>query len=205
MQNWREDNARKNISPNYVNHQGAAWQYNRQLIFDAGNEFHKFEVLDVKHTTMGLDNIEWDGHAYQAYPFTSTVRRNYLTDVDADGAFCIRNSDRSESDYTCDYVWVNYSLQAPYQGDIYISGHWTNDYLRDTYKMQYDETNHLYTAKLLQKQGYYSYQYITPSGQNPPSEGNFFETENRYQALVYYKGTGARTWRLVGYRALEFR
>ncbi len=205
MQNWREDNARKNITPNYVNHLGAKWEHNRQLIFDAGNEFHKFEVLDVKHTTMGLDNIEWDGHAYQAYPFTSTVRRNYLTDVDADGAFCIRNSDYSESDYTCDYVWVNYTLQSPYQGDIYISGHWTNDYLRDTYKMQYDEASHLYTAKLQQKQGYYSYQYVTPSGTNPPSEGNFFETENRYQALVYYKGTGARTWQLVGYRALEFR
>ncbi len=204
MQNWREDHARRNITPNFINHQGATWQHNRHLIFDAGNEFHKFEVLDVKHTTMGLESIEWDGHHYQAYPFTSTVRRNYMVDVDADGAFLIRNSDRTECDYTCDYVWVNYSLQAPYQGDIYISGHWT-DYLRDTYKMQYDEGSHTYTAKVLQKQGYYSYQYLTASGGIPPSEGNFYETENRYQVLVYYKGTGARTWRLVAYRALELR
>ncbi len=205
MQNWREDNARRNIKPNFINHLGATWQHNRQLIFDAGNEYHKFEVLDVKHTTMGLESIEWDGRNYQAYPFTSTTRRNYMMDVDADGAFCIRNSDRIESDYTCDYVWVNYSLKVLYQGDIYIDGHWTNDYLRDTYKMQYDEENHMYHAKILQKQGYYSYQYITQSGNIPPSEGNFYETENKYQVLVYYKGTGARTWQLVGYRALEFR
>ena len=205
MQNWREDHARINVHPNLQNHQGASWQHNRQLIFDAGNEFHKFELLDVKHTTMGLDRIEWDGHHYQAYPFTATVRRNYLTDVDADGAFCIRNSDRSESDYTCDYVWVNYSLQAPYQGDIYLAGHWATDYERDTYKMSYDESSATYHHALLQKQGYYSYQFLTSAGANPPSEGNFFQTENRYQVFVYYKGTGARTWHLVGYRALHFR
>ena len=205
MQNWREDNARVDVRPNFINQQSMVWQHNRQLIFDAGNEFHKFEVLDVKHTTMGLDRIEWDGHYYQAYPFTATTRRNYLTDVDADGAFCIRNSDRSESDYTCDYVWVNFTLQVPYQGELYVAGHWATDARRDTYKMQYDDATQTYHTSLLLKQGYYSYQFLTPSGGTPASEGSFFQTENRYQALVYYKETGARTWQLVGYRALELR
>ena len=205
MQNWREDNARHNLRPTYINSNGLAWEHNRQLIFDAGNEYHKYEVLDVSHTTMGLDRIEWDGHHFQAYPFTATVRRNYLTDVDADGAFCIRNSDRSESDYTCDYVWINYTLQAPYQGDIYIQGHWTDNADREVYKMGYDAPHGTYYAKLLQKQGYYSYQFLTAEGKVPPSEGNFYQTENRYQALVYYRGTGQRTWQLVGYRAIELR
>lgn len=205
MQNWMEDYARVNVKPNYRNQSGAQWLHNRQLIFDAGNEFHKYEVLDVKHTTMGLEHIEWDGHYYQAYPFTATVRKNYLTDVDADGAFCIRNSDRTESDYTCDYVWVNYSLEAPYQGDIYISGHWTTDIRRESYLMEYDNATKTYHASIMQKQGYYSYQFLTPSGKNPPSEGNFFQTENRYQVLVYYKKEGGRTWQLTGYRALVFR
>ena len=35
-----------------------------------------------------------------------------------------------------------------------------------------------------------------------PEEGSFFQTENRYEAFVYYKGTGARTWRLVGYQEI---
>ena len=46
---------------------------------------------------------------------------------------------------------------------------------------------------------------LDADGNIPPSEGSFFETRNQYQALIYYKGTGARTWRLVGYRALDFR
>ena len=205
MQNWREDNARQNIRPDYIQGTGLSWQHNRQLIFDAGNEYHKFEVLDVSHTTMGLDRIDWDGKHYQAYPFTATIRRNYLTDVDADGAFCIRNSKRTEINYTCDYVWVNYTLQSPYQGDIYIDGHWTTDADRHHYRMAYDEQQQTYRASILQKQGYYSYQFLTADGGIPASEGSFYQTENRYQVLVYYKGSGERTWRLVGYRALEFR
>lgn len=205
MQNWFEQGARICLRPTLVNHLGASWQHNRQLIFDAGNEYHKFEVLDVKHTTMGLDRIEWDGHYFQAYPFTSTIRRNYLTDVDADGAFIIRNSDRTESDYTCDYVWVNYTLEAPYQGIIYLWGQWTTDGNRETYRMAYDAASQSYNASVFQKQGYYSYQYITADGTIPPSEGNFFQTENRYQVLVYYKGTDDRTWRLVGYNSLQLR
>ena len=205
MQNWREDNPVEDAPYTFVNSRGVEWNHCRSLIFDAGNEYHKFEVLDVSHPTMGLDRIEWDGHNYQAYPFMSIVRRNYLTDIDADGAFCIRNSDRSESDYTCDYVYVNYTLESPYQGVIYIDGHWTTSADREQYRMQYDGARNIYYARLLQKQGYYSYQYLTDKGDIPPSEGCFFQTENRYQALVYYKELGARTWRLVGYRAVEYR
>ena len=205
LQNWREDRAVRNPLPNHISASGLLWEHNRSLIFDAGNEYHKFEVLDVSHATMGLDRIVWDGTYYQAYPFPATVCRNYLTDEDADGAFCIRNSNWTETDYTCDYVWVNYELQAPWQGDLYISGQWTTDSDREHYLMRYDGHRQTYYTALLQKQGYYNYQYLTADGQTAPCEGSFFQTENRYQALVYYKETGGRTWRLVGYSALLLR
>ncbi len=205
MQNWREDFARHNIKPNYINGNGLAWDHNRELIFDAGNEYHKYEILDVSHTTMGLDRISWDGEYYQVYPFPNTVQKNYLTDVDADGAFLIRNSDYFENDVTCDYVWVNYVLLSPYHGDVYVNGHWTTDAQRQTYRMNYDATRQQYSLSLLQKQGYYNYQYILANGKIAPSEGNFFQTENCYQVLVYYKGAGERTWRLVGYQGIKLQ
>lgn len=59
--------------------------------------------------------------------------------------------------------------------------------------------------QLMQKQGYYSYQYVNRDGKVATTEGNFFQTRNKYQALVYYKGLGDRTWRLVGYRGLVAR
>ncbi len=202
MQNWREDNARTDVSPNYINTKGLGWEHNKALIFDAGNEYRKFEVLDVSHATMGLDRIVWDGQYYQAYPFTAVERRNYLTDKDADGAFVIRNSNNTEIDYTCDYVWVNYSLKTPYQGELYINGQWTTDANREKYRMQYDGEHQLYYTRILQKQGYYNYQFLTADGKVPASEGSFYQTTNRYQMLVYYKELGDRTWRLVGYRGV---
>lgn len=207
-QNGREDNAVRNLRPTLINTKGLTWEHNRQLIFPAGNEYHKFEVLDVSHPTMGIEHITWDGSNYHAYPFVSEPRRNYLTDADADGSFFIRNSDNTEIDYTCDYVFVHYKLKTgePYDGTMLIDGHWATEQQSQTYSMEYDETDGSYNATILQKQGYYSYQYLLSDDNGrcsiPPSEGSFYETENRYQAYVYYKPVGGRTWQLVGYRQI---
>ena len=209
-QNDREDNSRLHVSPSFIQANGLRWQHHQQLIFDAGNEYHKYEVLDPSHPTMGIDYINWDGEQYQVYPFINEPRPHYIYDEDADGAFYIRNSDNRENDTASEYLWVNYRLKAselPF-GSIIIQGMWTTE-APETYLMSYDETERLYTASILQKQGYYSYQYLWQDQdghlQTLPSEGNFYQTENRYQAYIYYKGTGERTWRLVSYRQLIFK
>ena len=210
MQNGREDNWRRNAQPSAVVNNGLAWRHCRDFIFDAGNEYRKFEVLDPSHPTMGIDRIRWDGDYYQAYPYIDEPRPNYLYDEDANGAFYIRNSDNRENDTSSDYVWVNYRLKAPRltAGSIIIDGSWTTE-SPDTYVMTYDEASAMYTASILQKQGYYSYQYLYVDAEGHrhllPSEGNFYQTENRYQALVYYKGTGERSWRLVSYRQIDLK
>ena len=209
-QNDREDNSRLHVSPSFIQANGLRWQHHQQLIFDAGNEYHKYEVLDPSHPTMGIDYINWDGEQYQVYPFINEPRPHYIYDEDADGAFYIRNSDNRENDTASEYLWVNYRLKAPELpfGRIIIQGMWTTE-APETYLMSYDETERLYTASILQKQGYYSYQYLWQDQdghlQTLPSEGNFYQTENRYQAYIYYKGTGERTWRLVSYRQLIFK
>ena len=176
----------------------------------SGNEYRKFEVLDTSHPTMGIERIRWDGAAWQAYPFLSEPRPVYIYDEDANGSFYIRNSDNRDNDITSDYVWVNYRLKAPrlHEGVVVIEGRWATEE-PETYQMNYDETSGLYTASILQKQGYYSYQYlwVTDDGVSHPlpSEGSYYETENRYQAMVYYKGTGERTWRLTSYAQITLR
>ena len=210
MQNNREDNWRWNVRPSAVSQNGLEWKHRKELIFDGGNEYRKFEVLDPSHPTMGIDRISWDGEYFQAFPFISEPRPNYLYDEDADGSFYIRNSDNRENDITSDYVWVNYRLKSPYmtEGCIVIDGRWTTED-PETYVMEYDEASKLYTTSILQKLGYYSYQYLwvtDDSVSHPlPSEGNFYQTENRYQVLVYYKEIGGRTWRLVSFSQSTIR
>lgn len=209
-QNDRDDNCRRDIPPTFINNNGLRWQHCRPLIFEAGNEYRKYEVLDPSHPTMGIDYIRWDGDQYQVFPFISEPRPHYIYDEDSDGAFYIRNSDNVENDIASEYVWVNYRLKAPLlpSGRIMIQGHWTTE-APETYEMTYDATTQLYTASILQKQGYYSYQYLWLDNdghqQFLPSEGSFYQTENRYQTYIYYKGTEDRTWRLVSYRQLIFK
>lgn len=211
MQNGLDDTRRTLPRPTYTTAQGLRWEHCRDLIFDAGNEYRKFEVLDVSHPTMGLDRITWDGSYYHAYPFTAEPRRNYLYDEDANGSFYIRNSDNVENDVTTDYVFVHYSLRADElpEGDVIVDGHWATDADRSAYRMAYDPAEQAYFATILQKQGYYSYQLrrLAPDGTvgTAPSEGSYYETENRYQAYAYYRAPGDRTWRLVGYRQAECR
>lgn len=211
MQNRRWDNARINPKPQYTMADGLRWEHNSDLIFQAGNEYHKYEILDVSHPTMGIDRIDWDGENYQVYPYACVPRPNYVYDEDANGAFYIRNSDNIENDIASEYVFVNYTLQVPERvdGDVYVNGAWTNDQLTPEYRMEYDDMNRCYTARILQKQGYYSYQFVMVSRDGVsrvvPSDGCFYQTENKYQALVYYRGTGERTDRLVGYQQVQIK
>lgn len=210
-QNQRWDNAKINAKPQYIMPDGLRWEHNRDLIFDAGNEYHKYEILDIHHTTMGIDYLEWDGENYNVYPFSSKERLNYLYDEDANGAFYIRNSDNIENDRTSEYVLVHYRLYCPQRvnGDVYINGVWTNNQFIPKYKMEYNDEKMYYEAVLMQKQGYYSYQYIMLDENGVsrimPTEGSFYQTENTYQAYVYYKAPGGRYDRLVGYQNAQYK
>lgn len=210
IQNNCHESSKINVKPNIVNHKGMRWEHNRELIFNAGNEYRKFEVLALSHPTMGIERISWDGHNYNAYPFVAEPRKNYLYDEDANGAFYIRNSDNIYNDYTCDYVYVHYKLKSPELSELTLAvdGNWATYGDHNIYRMEYDKTDATYNAAILQKQGYYSYRFVAVDANGnmtlAPTEGSFYQTENRYQAYIYYKGTGERTWRLVGYRQVEF-
>ncbi len=210
MQNGREDNMKVNIKPNYITPQAFQWEHNRRLIFDAGNEYHKFEVLDPRHLSMGLADVMWDKetNTWHAVPYPCEQRRSYLYDEDTDGAFLLRNSDNYDAERTSEYVYVHYFLKPLREysdAHIVLNGRWTTEPL-DNYIMQYDEAEQVYKLTVMQKLGYYNYQLLLMDYDGTthtlPEEGSFFETENKYQALVYYKATSERAWRLVGFQEI---
>ena len=209
LQNGDWHNARCNVPSQYQTIDGMKWEHNKALIFDGGNEYHKFEILSVSNPTLGIEDTWWDGSEYHARVWTDLPRPSYTYDEDANGAFYIRNSDNIENDRASEYVVVEFRLQAPRQkGDVYINGMWTNNQYIPQYIMTYNEIDRQYEAKVKLKQGYYSYRYVVVDNDRPlpvTSEGNFFQTENTYQALVYYRGIGQRTDLLVGYKDLKFK
>lgn len=184
------------------------WSHNTALIFDAGNEYRKFELLDVNHSSMGVEKMRWENNEYHAYLWQDTPRFSYIYDEDANGAFYIRNSDNYLNNITSDYIKVHFTLKCPRSPyDIYLNGRWTNDAFTTPYKMIYDEAEQVYKAIVPLKQGYYSYQYVEKQSNGQvnglPSEGCFYETENKYQIYIYYKGQSERFTKLVGFQEVQ--
>ena len=210
LQNGRWDDARRDIQPQYRMADGLKWSHCHDYIFHGGNEYRKFETLDVSHTTMGLEAVNWDGKDYHAWTWTDSPRPSYVYDESGMGSYYIRNSDNQDNDISTEYLWVHFRLEAPRQtGDVYVNADWTDDEFSDKYRMVYNETEHIYELALRLKQGYYSYQYLTlySDGTAHPvsSEGDFFQTKNRYQMLVYYRGNGELYDRLVGYQQVQVK
>lgn len=213
LQNGREDNMKANPRPDFTTAEGLRWEHNKTLIFDAGNEYHKFEVLDPSHPTMGLDITRWDesSRTWHAWPLPVEERRSYVYDEDANGAFLQRNSDNYEIDNTSEYVNIHYQLIPRRQytdADVIISGLWTTEQ-PEQYVMAYDDETNTYNATVLQKLGYYNYMLLLQDYDGTthplPEEGSFFQTENRYQAFVYFRDIGGRSWRLVGFQDITFK
>ena len=211
MQNGVWSTARYNPKPQTVFTNKMIFSHNRELIFDGGNEYRKFEILDVERPSMGVESMYWDGANYCADLWTDEPRRNYIYDEDANGHFYIRNSDNVENDITSDYVNVRFTLSIPRQTTpIYINGVWTDIMDKHGIKMEYNNAANRYEAHAMLKQGYYSYRYVTTSLDGStvlplPSEGNFHQTENEYQILVYYRPFGQRADQLVGYKNIKTR
>ena len=211
LQNKRWDNARWNAKPQYVMSDGLRWSHNANYIFWAGNEYRKFEILSTDVASTGIERIRWDGADFHAYPFIALPRLNYLYDEDANGAFLIRNSNNYHINTESDYMQVHFQLSCPQpvKGDVYVNGDWTYDRFLPQYKLAYDEESKSYQTIIPLKLVYYSYQYIVlnENGRTEimPTEGSYYQTENTYQALIYYREQGGRTDKLVGYTSFKFK
>lgn len=205
MQNRRWDSRIENLVPNVRRANGIDYTHNRQLIFPGGSEYHRFEILDVHRTATGVERIEWFEPYYHAMLFAEKPVHAYSYIEDQNGVYVLRSSDDYDDATTAEYIVVHFFLQSPrlQGGDVYVSGWWSGQTFNPDCKMEYDDINQEYHAAILLKQGYYSYEFVQQDGLTARTMGSFYETENEYQVLVYYRGQGARYDRLVAYNTMH--
>ena len=205
MQNRRWDSRIENLTPNVRKANGIEFTHNRSLIFPAGNEYHRFEILDVHRTATGVDRIDWFEPYYHATLYPAQIDHNYSYFEDQNGVYVVRSSDNYDDWTTAEYVVVHFFLKTPRLegGDVYVSGWWTGQTFNPDCKMEYDEVRQQYHAAILLKQGYYSYEFIQQDGLTTRTMGSFYETENEYEVLVYYRQQGSRYDRLAGYSTMH--
>lgn len=210
-QNSRYDTEKVLSYPNLTEHNRAIYQHDRRLIFPAGNEFRRFEVVSTTYPGLNVSNIEYI-HPYYHIDIMDDEPRSdkpYIYDQTQYGHYKVRQSGVNDSDSEADYIITHFSLYMPQQtsGNIYIDGDFTQHNYSPINRMRYNSESGKYEISLMLKMGSYNYQYLfVPDGlkvgQTSKIEGNHYATVNEYFARVYYRPIGSRYDRLVGYTVL---
>lgn len=216
-QNHRWDNIRVYPQPIFTRENQRKLEYTffeQETSFPGLNEFRFFDTRSLRTIGMGVARIDREAIPREVVllPERERAREVYTEYQDANGKFVIGNREFGNAETDADYAWVNFQLLAPVPapGPVYILGQITNWKTSPEFLMRYDEESKMYTGRALLKQGYYNYYYVIGSQATivPVNEiyfeGSYFETENQYDILVYYRPPGGRADMLIAYNTVEF-
>lgn len=203
--NWKTSIS--NIKPQFTLGSELIYRYNKETQFWGGNESYSIDNKIIRGTNNTVANVTSGENIYNTYLYVNTPRRNqpYTYFPDINGNFFIQNINSVNSQIESDYSWVYFALNTPNMLDknIYIVGMFNNYNLSDDYKMEFNKNSGFYEKAILLKQGFTNYQYVVTDksgkidNQNA-IDGNFFQTENNYTAIVYYRGNNDRYDRVIG-------
>jgi len=207
LQNNNLKTAITNLKPQYTIGSELIYRYDQEAAFWGGNEFLFFDNKDIRSATNGVRSVALN-ELYENFLYTNIDRsvRPYTYNPDINGNFKVRNLYASQNqNIEADYVLMHFNLQhygSLGDKEIHIYGNFNNWTIDQTTYMAYNEKTDTYQNARLFKQGFYNYKYVMVnrdgSVEQGPISGNFWQTENQYTVLVYYRAPGSRFDRLLG-------
>lgn len=216
-QNNRWDNAIRNLRPMFIRDNALVYDFDKENVFPAGNEFRYFDIRTTKLIGEGVLRTDFMRPYYHVtlLPDEPRVNKKYFPVQEMNGEFVVESQDRGIDDFDtqCDYVFVHFSLYLPSiltGGTVNVFGAMTNWNANKSNEMTWNFDDGCYQLTLLLKQGYYNFQYAYVEQGSPKAnltniEGSFWETNNDYQIMVYYRDIVGRYDRLIGYTQISLR
>lgn len=201
--NWNE--IISNLQPTFFKPKQLAYTYTNKTNFWGGNEYLNFDIKIIRNKSLNIVKIERKNifHHY-IYPFEYNELINYSYNPDINGQFVIRTLEGRNNNTEADYALMHFTLLAdePFKEAIYVYGAFNDFTISEENKMKYNPSNKTYTAKILLKQGFYNYTFASIEKNIPLNtnkiNGSFFETENQYTVIAYYKPFGSLYDRVIG-------
>ena len=216
LQNYRWDNAMINVKPTFI--RGTTLEYNSEntAVFPAGKEWRWLDLRDFHLQSDRVLNADYKKYSTDIFlrPDASLASQKYVYYRDLNGMSSIEAIRGVNPFYEGDYATVYFSFVPPNgvpykENDIYLFGQLTDYDFTDSLKMAFNPNEGKYETHLFMKQGYYDYTYMAVDKNNPSIhsqlDGNYFETENLYTILVYYKSFIGRTDELIGVATFDSR
>ena len=214
QQNNRIDNEAQLVKPIMIQNNKLIFDHNPALIFDAGNEYRSFEMITHQSVGLNIESVDFYAPYYHTTLRQDLIRsqRSYTFMQDINGRFVVRTLSGTDYSYEADYQIVHFSLpcEKPFAEKVYILSEAFNNILDERSQMDYSAENNGYTKTVLLKEGYYNYLYITKKDDQSSAgtaaiEGNFFQTENEYRIMVYFRPMGGKYDRLIGVKTIQYK
>lgn len=215
LQNGRWDNAITSLHPIFTRTEEQSFDYQNKIVFPAGKEFRQIDLRSLEKNPGTVKSVERYGDTYDVTLFKDKKRINqtYLEWKDINGNFLIETFDENDPDLESDYAKVFFTLSSPteyYDADVYIFGGLSDWQVKPEFKMVYNPAINSYVAKVLLKQGFYNYLYVVVPQETQQldfeeTEGDWYEAENEYTILIYYRPFGARYDRILAAYTFDSR
>jgi len=205
-QNNDWNTAIKDVKPLFVRGTQLLYKYNSNINFWANNEFLFFDTKEIRNATNNVYRTELkDIFNTYLYSDEERAKRPYTFNPDINGNFVLRTVDNEDVNTEADYSWVHFNLfreEKLTKESIYVYGSYNNWQLTEENMMTYNKISKSYQVKLLLKQGFYNYSYVTVTEDGRINkhaiEGSHYQTENDYTTIVYYKPFGTRYDQVIG-------
>jgi len=212
LQNARWDNAVTQLRPTFMTNNILQFNTENEAVFPAGKEWR---WLDLRSLRLQSDRVD-SGHYYKnsteifVKPTASRSAQQFNFYGDNDGMYRVETLDNFNPLWQGDYAIVHFTFvpsgNAPYVNkDLYLFGELTHYGQDPEAKMRFNADKGVYETAITLKQGYYDVGYATLDKNDSKkkfsfdeTEGNYWETENSYMILVYYRPLGGRYDQLVG-------
>jgi hypothetical protein len=217
VKNYVWNDVATNFQPAFI--RGKVLEYNAEqdAIFPAGKEYRWADIRSIRFSSDRVLKIDKDNVPNTVYLFTDNNRlqQQYLFYRDLNGASEISTTESVNPWWQTDYANVVFTYATPNKQPLpvntklYLQGELTKNNIDTSSELTYNSNTGLYEKTLFLKQGFYTYQYVTKTNNKPISteltEGNFWETENNYTVLVYYRSFSGRHDELVGFETTNSR
>jgi len=202
--NWEEKIT--NLQPTFFRPNQLSYTYTNKTNFWGGNEYLNFDNKLIRNNSLNVVKIiKKDIFHHYLYPFEFNPFRKYSYNPDINGQFVIRTLEAKDSKTEADYAMIHFTLsveEAFSEREVYVYGAFNNFKITDENKMYFDQEERAYKANILLKQGFYNYTFATKETNGNINtndvNGSFYETENEYTVIVYYKPFGSFFERVVG-------
>lgn len=173
-----------------------------------GNEYRIIDLRSAQQKLSFVNNINQQHAITQIITFPETPQGyfSYTNRNDINGGYILSNYENPYSLLFADYVNCLFQLKTREitEGNVFLGGGFSNLLHPKKLQLTYNFEKGMYEKEILLKQGIYNYKFEGNKEINDFLEGNYSQTENEYEVLIYFQQPGTRYDALIGFQTVRF-